>query len=585
MFKRLSLTLVIILLISMCVTAGVALNEIHVSLRERFKNTLKLSAIWLREEWPEDEAPDDAAARLREIVQKEFELPLRITIIRPDGKVSYDNEADVANMNQHDQRPEVLAVLDGQDFAENVRFSVSTGQDMMYGAIMDETHDAVIRLSLPLPLREQVFLRFSSKILWVLVFFLFFSVGAAAFLTRRYTRPLDALCHEATRMGEGDYSARIPASNGKDFREIRQLSTAFNEMADSLQAQQLEMEDKNARLNAILNAMMDPLLLVDRGHCLRYVNEEAKSVFGRSIDPEEHAYPQLLLTHSDEIDEWVSRSIQEEKDLETRLSVKTIDGERHFRSQFSPISVGGQVLGVVVALHDLSAEEEAAIYRRDFAANVSHELKTPLTSIRGFLETLRSGENLPQETRQRFYEIMDVESIRLENLINDILSLSEIEQGEVKQKESFDLREVVDEVLVLLDDKASARKAVLLSDPVDEPLPVSADRDHIKQILINLIDNAIKYGREGGRVMVSTHRDEEDQVAIEVTDDGPGIPYENQKRIFERFYRVDKGRSRELGGTGLGLSIVKHLAQLYHGEATLSSVPGQGSSFKVTLEI
>ena len=585
MFKRLSLTLVIILLISMCITAGVALNEIHVSIRERFKNTLQLSAIWMREEWPEEEAPDRTAARLREKVQEDFGLPLRITIIRPDGQVSYDNEADAAKMNQHDQRPEVVAVLDGKVFAEEVRFSVSTGLDMMYGAIMDETHDAVIRLSLPLPLREQVFLRFSSKILWVLAFFLLFSVGAAAFLTRRYTRPLDALCHEATRMGEGDYSARIPASNGKDFREIRQLSTAFNEMADSLQEQQLEMEDKNARLNAILNAMMDPLLLIDRGHCLRYVNEEAKSVFGRSIDPEEHAYPQLLLTHSDEIDEWVSRSIQEEKDLETRLSVKTLSGERHFRSQFSPISVGGQVLGVVVALHDLSAEEEAAIYRRDFAANVSHELKTPLTSIRGFLETLRAGEDLPQETRQRFYDIMDVESIRLENLINDILSLSEIEQGEVKQKESFDLREVVDEVLVLLDDKASARKTVLLSDPVDEPLAVSADRDHIKQILINLIDNAIKYGREGGRVMVSTHRDEEDQVVIEVTDDGPGIPYENQKRIFERFYRVDKGRSRELGGTGLGLSIVKHLAQLYHGEATLSSVPGQGSSFKVTLEI
>lgn len=585
MFKRLSLTLVIILLISMCITAGVALNEIHVSIRERFKNTLQLSAIWMREEWPEEEAPDRTAARLREKVQEDFGLPLRITIIRPDGQVSYDNEADAAKMNQHDQRPEVVAVLGGKTFAEDVRFSVSTGLDMMYGAIMDETHDAVIRLSLPLPLREQVFLRFSSKILWVLAFFLLFSVGAAAFLTRRYTRPLDALCHEATRMGEGDYSARIPASNGKDFREIRQLSTAFNEMADSLQEQQLEMEDKNARLNAILNAMMDPLLLVDRGHCLRYVNEEAKSVFGRSIDPEEHTYPQLLLTHSDEIDEWVSRSIQEEKDLETRLSVKTLSGERHFRSQFSPISVGGQVLGVVVALHDLSAEEEAAIYRRDFAANVSHELKTPLTSIRGFLETLRAGEDLPRETRQRFYDIMDVESIRLENLINDILSLSEIEQGEVKQKESFDLHEVVDEVLVLLDDKASARKTVLLSDPVDEPLAVSADRDHIKQILINLIDNAIKYGREGGRVMVSTHRDEEDQVVIEVTDDGPGIPYENQKRIFERFYRVDKGRSRELGGTGLGLSIVKHLAQLYHGEATLSSVPGQGSSFKVTLEI
>ena len=185
MFKRLSLTLVIILLISMCITAGVALNEIHVSIRERFKNTLQLSAIWMREEWPEEEAPDRTAARLREKVQEDFGLPLRITIIRPDGQVSYDNEADAAKMNQHDQRPEVVAVLDGKVFAEDVRFSVSTGLDMMYGAIMDETHDAVIRLSLPLPLREQVFLRFSSKILWVLAFFLLFSVGAAAFLTRR----------------------------------------------------------------------------------------------------------------------------------------------------------------------------------------------------------------------------------------------------------------------------------------------------------------------------------------------------------------------------------------------------------------
>ena len=209
MFKRLSLTLVIILLISMCITAGVALNEIHVSIRERFKNTLQLSAIWMREEWPEEEAPDRTAARLREKVQEDFGLPLRITIIRPDGQVSYDNEADAAKMNQHDQRPEVVAVLGGKAFAEDVRFSVSTGLDMMYGAIMDETHDAVIRLSLPLPLREQVFLRFSSKILWVLAFFLLFSVGAAAFLTRRYTRPLDALCHEATRMGEGDYLSLI----------------------------------------------------------------------------------------------------------------------------------------------------------------------------------------------------------------------------------------------------------------------------------------------------------------------------------------------------------------------------------------
>ncbi len=202
------------------------------------------------------------------------------------------------------------------------------------------------------------------------------------------------------------------------------------------------------------------------------------------------------------------------------------------------------------------------------------------------METLRDNPKVSPEQAQRFYDIIDVEAERLEHLINDILSLSEAEQGKIKNISRFDLSELIDEVIVLLDDQASDKKVcVYTEDSLPECLPVEAEADRIKQILINLIDNAIKYNKEGGKVSVTAYRLNPQRVQIVVKDNGPGIAPEAQKRIFERFYRVDTGRSRSLGGTGLGLSIVKHIAQLYGGEATVESEPGKGSSFIVTMNI
>lgn len=223
--------------------------------------------------------------------------------------------------------------------------------------------------------------------------------------------------------------------------------------------------------------------------------------------------------------------------------------------------------------------------RSEFVANVSHELKTPLTSIRGFVDTLRNTENVDPAVQKRFLEIIDIEAQRLHQLINDILQLSEIERLQPdSEKEHFELCDLISETANLLKEKAEEREITIVFDAC-EPLPVLADRYRIKQILINLIDNAINYNRKDGMVWLSAKREPNSMIAIHVRDNGEGIPQEHLQRIFERFYRVDKSHSREVGGTGLGLSIVKHIAALYEGNAIAESQEGVGSLFIVRLKI
>lgn len=223
--------------------------------------------------------------------------------------------------------------------------------------------------------------------------------------------------------------------------------------------------------------------------------------------------------------------------------------------------------------------------RSEFVANVSHELKTPLTSIRGFVDTLRNTENVDPAVQKRFLEIIDIEAQRLHQLINDILQLSEIERLQPDaEKEHFELCDLISETATLLKEKAEEKGVTIVLDAC-EPLPVLADRYRIKQILINLIDNAINYNRREGMVWLSAKREPNSVIAIHVRDNGEGIPPEHLQRIFERFYRVDKSHSREVGGTGLGLSIVKHIAALYEGTAIAESQEGVGSLFIVRLKI
>jgi two-component system phosphate regulon sensor histidine kinase PhoR len=287
-------------------------------------------------------------------------------------------------------------------------------------------------------------------------------------------------------------------------------------------------------------------------------------------------------------------------------------GLRRFRLVASPVQTEPARGIIVLSFTDITDSYQAEEMRSEFVANVTHELRSPLTSIRGFIETLRSKQDLKLETVRHFVNIIDVEAERLEYLINDILFLSAIENETTERNiTDFDLSELIDEVVVLLDDYAHENKVYLLPELDDSVLNVRADRDRIKQILINLIDNAIKYNEIGGKVWITVRDATESEqnaaeadeaeisysdtdryavsrlrmIVLTVRDNGLGIPADQQDRLFERFYRVERSRSRELGGTGLGLSIVKHIARLYHGYATVESTLGQGSAFHVFLRI
>lgn len=586
MFKRLTLTMLVLLLIAVAAVGAVALTELYNVNEENTHKYLVAAASALQAAIGDEEDVVPECEELAGVFERSFESPIRVTVIRRDGEVLFDNNINEADAENHRDRPEVKAVLHGARAAQDIRFSVSQKRDLMYYAVSAEDGQTVIRVALPLAWRQQVFLHLSGKLIWVLVMAVILAMLTAFIVSRRYTSTLEVVCRGAAKMRDGDYGTRIPSANRRYFTEIRQLTDAFNEMAASLEDQHKLLEAKNARLNAILNAMMDPLLLIDCEHNLLYANRVALKVFGRDLDPEQHAYPQILLTHAKVLDDIIERGLKSPKTLETELALSTAAGERCYKVQVVPIYSRGEAQGVVIGLHDLTAEEEAGNLRRDFAANVTHELKTPLTSIRGFVDTLRRSPDMPPEKKDRFLEIIDLEGARLEGLINDILSLAEIEREKPQDVDNFDLNELIDEVLVLLDDRAAERRIALVAlSEEEETLPVRAERDRIKQVIINLVDNAIKYGHMGGRVEVSAERDSAGRIQLKVEDDGPGIPPEAAKRIFERFYRIDKGRSRELGGTGLGLSIVKHIALRYGGEARVEQRPEGGSRFIVTMNI
>ena len=271
-------------------------------------------------------------------------------------------------------------------------------------------------------------------------------------------------------------------------------------------------------------------------------------------------------------------------DYSARVNVRSNDEIGALAKSFN--SMSGQLekeFQELEAQNDRMAELQDM--RSEFVANVSHELKTPLTSIRGFVDTLRNGHIEDKATQERFLEIIDIEAERLHQLICDILQLSEIEGMDNElELQQFDISESLDDVATLLDEKATERHVSIIVEDC-EKLPVLASRYRIKQILINLVDNAIKYNKVNGKVYIRADREPDRMVVLRVRDTGEGIPPEHQPRVFERFYRVDKSHSREMGGTGLGLSIVKHIAQLYDGSTSVESVPGVGTTFTVRLRI
>jgi len=536
---------------------------------------------------------------------------LRATIISSTGEVIYDSQGNIESLDNHSNREEIRLAIKSKDSASSIRRSDTLDQDLLYYALYNKAQNNVVRLASPLSSLQSTLLNFASVIFVVMVFAALLLIMIALTNLRKITKPLHQLEETAILLRQGDYDARIPDVH-LDTSDLRELSLAFNEMAHAWQDSHRKQEEYSAHLSAVLNSIQDLIVVVDEFNWVISLNQRALSTFGRSLQPSESSCPLILLTQDSRVEDLVEKSRLNNKSVKTHMSLRIPHGSRRYRIVASPVQIKPATGIVVLSFTDITDTYQAEEMRSEFVANVTHELRTPLTSIRGFIETLRSKENIDPATVKHFINIIDIEAERLEDLINDILFLSSIEnESPDRNNIEFDLNELVDEVVVFLDDYAHDNKICLIPEIEDTILMVKADRDRIKQIFINLIDNAIKYNEEGGKVWINvqdaltieadqtdsdvaeiaythTGRNSTDSlrmIVLTVRDDGIGIPASQQERIFERFYRVERSRTREMGGTGLGLSIVKHIARSYHGYATVDSTPGQGTTFRVYLKI
>jgi len=362
------------------------------------------------------------------------------------------------------------------------------------------------------------------------------------------------------------------------FRRAEEAATRELELLK--QARQQSELQQQTQQQAIYNSMVEGLLLLDESGRIQLANR----AFGKLFDVQNVVTGKTLLEvlRLHELAElveqlgreqpWVSREFKVAGEAELRLRVSAAavlggDGQRH---------------GTILVFHDVTRLKQLERTREEFVANVSHELRTPLSHIRGYVETLLGGAKDDPEVATRFLQTIERNAGRLQSLIEDLLTISELESGRITLNlQTVSLRGVVEKVREDFKARAAAKAIALSSEAAD--LPVRADVGRLEQVISNLVDNAIKYGRSGGRVVIGGRTTGDGQTEIFVQDDGPGLPAEALERVFERFYRVDKARSREQGGTGLGLSIVKHIVQSHGGKVWATSAPGRGATFFLTL--
>ncbi|MGL5149657.1 MAG: HAMP domain-containing sensor histidine kinase, partial [Clostridium sp.] len=380
--------------------------------------------------------------------------------------------------------------------------------------------------------------------------------------------PVEELKNVTSKIAKGDLSIRV---NINSSDELGVLGKTFNEMADKLECTVKEVKDKQSRLEAIVNSMQSGVIAVDKKNKIIAINPYAKDIFGIRKD-----------VKGEELTEYIGdydiNSILNERDGSAKEIKIFHPFEKTLRIKKASIINGYMILGKVIAIHDITEMKRLELVRSQFVANVSHELKTPLTSIKGFAETLRYVKD--EETREKFLDIIDKESERLTRLINDILVLSNIENNIENSNEEFMPNEIILDAISVLDVQAK-NKNIKLELIQENNSFIVGNRDKFLQLVINLVENAIKYSGDGCEVKVKSYN-KNGNYFFKVEDNGIGIPREDLPRIFERFYRVDK--ARKSGGTGLGLAIVKHIVKTFNGSIKVDSELGVGTSFRIKIK-
>lgn len=509
-------------------------------------------------------------------------LSARVTLILPDGTVAGDSDKDRANMGNHRNRPEIQEALLGR-VGRSLRYSNTLKKNMMYVAI-PVSHSGqvigVIRTAMPLTKIDQLIDAVQHRIILGGLIILFVAALLSLLVSRQISRPLERIKEGAKQFAEGNFSYRLQVLGSA---ETTSLAETMNQMAAQLEERlQTVIKEKNQR-EAVLSSMVEGVLAVDTDGHIISLNKAAAQFF-QVVHPEDAAGRSLEeVFRNVHLQRFIGSVLKSQDTLECELTVEH-DQTHHLQARGTNLlGLQGARIGAVVVINDVSRLYRLENLRSDFVANVSHELKTPITSIKGFIETLLDGAKDDPKEAQRFLKIVAKHADRLNAIIDDLLTLSRLEkdQEHAMTFQRVPLAGILHSAAEVCSHRAG-KKNISIQVESAENLIVNVNQPLMEQALINLIGNAVKYSKEGKTVTVRAEQDR-NGIRLTVTDQGYGIAPEHLERLFERFYRVDKGRSRQEGGTGLGLAIVKHIAQAHGGTVSVESTFGKGSTFTINL--
>lgn len=505
----------------------------------------------------------------------------RVTLIRRDGWVMGDSQVSLARLpsvENHAQRPEVQAAL-AYGRGESSRHSVTVDNNMLYVAVPLRRGPVVIgvaRVATPLVQVDEAVKQLRSVLTIASLLALVVAVGMSSVTAQLMARTARSLTDAAQRMADGDLSVRTRQAGRDEFGD---LGRALDHMARGLSGTLDELRTERDRLQGILAGMQEGVLLLDAAGRVVLVNPALREML--LLDADSAGKTPLELIRHAELKEIIDEAASSEQQVIGEIDLAGLK-PRRLLVRAAPLP--GEQSGVFAVFVDVTEMRRLETLRRDFVANVSHELRTPVTAIRSAAETLQAALVSDPESAAGFVDIIDRNAVRLHDLVEDLLDLSRIESREFRlAMEPVDLEPVFAHVLGLFRERATKRRVTLEHAVTGEPAVARVDRRALENVLANLVDNAVKYAGEGARVTVRAAADG-GAVRVTVEDTGPGIEPRHLSRLFERFYRVDAGRSRELGGTGLGLSIVKHLVEAMGGSVGVESTPGRGTIFRVTLQ-
>ncbi|MDI9596714.1 MAG: ATP-binding protein [Atribacterota bacterium] len=500
------------------------------------------------------------------------ETGTRITIIHINGQVIAESEKESQEMESHINRPEIKTALEGKQ-THIVRYSTTTREDMLYFSTpirLEKNIIAAIRLSTFLDEMQDIFANLRSTILLISIILMLFFIGISSYVSKIFTIPTGRLLQAFDRVGYGNLETRIIFQ--QQGPEIKELYEGFNKMAEKLQSFVSALSMQTEELDAIISTIASGIVLLDnKGKIILYNSQFRKDFYQHNMG--EKYFWEVI--RDSKLNKKVSELIEKKNNFTTEIDISGKD----YLCTGTYIEKKDKS---VLIFNDITRSKKLALIKKNLITNISHELRTPLTSIKGYIETMEGATDIEKE---KYIQVIKRNTERLISMVDDLLVLSELEdKGGKLQIEKIDLKELMTSIVKIFRPSIKDKQLKLVMDIQDDIPNIEADIYKLEQLFINLIDNAIKY-TEKGEIIVSINLLTANKVQIKITDTGIGIKEEDVSRIFERFYVVNKARSRQQGGTGLGLSIVKHIVMLHKGEIRVDSRLGLGTRFIITLPV